>query len=126
MWFVNVLQAGNSRSLKQLAKAFLNINIQQQPRPQQPKMGKARRTAREPQQRQQQQAQRVQHDPQEDAAAVMQLYQKVGEPLHTCAACCDPLTLQPALPSEQDAHRCHTAVASFKPDLAAHSQTQLC
>jgi hypothetical protein len=87
------LQAGNSRSLKQLAKAFLGINIQQQQqqqrqKPQQQHMESTLRhkqykasAARKGQQQQRQQQQvvhREQHDPEEDAAAVMQLYQQVG------------------------------------------------
>jgi hypothetical protein len=82
------VQAGNSRSLKQLAKAFLVMNIQQQqpakqqllaspPRHKQHKAGAARKRQQQHPQQQQQAVRRVQHDPEEDAAAVMRLYQKV-------------------------------------------------
>ncbi|KAF6253804.1 hypothetical protein COO60DRAFT_386325 [Scenedesmus sp. NREL 46B-D3] len=80
-------KAGNSRSLRQLAKAFLGLNIQQQQHPKQQQLklpshrqhqastGKGRR-----QQQQQQALRRAQHDPEEDAAAVMRLYQQVVLP----------------------------------------------
>ncbi|WIA32659.1 hypothetical protein OEZ86_003460 [Tetradesmus obliquus] len=82
-------KAGNARSLRQLAKAFLGINIQQQQQQQPTAAGPRQRqasksTGRQQQQQQQQQqrgpGRRAQHDPQEDAAAVMRLYQQVVLP----------------------------------------------
>jgi predicted membrane metal-binding protein len=85
------LQAGNSRSLQRLAKVFLGMTIQQPP--QQPttasikqceasgrKMSQQRQKYQVQHAKQRQAVRSSQHDPEEDAAAVMRLYQQVVLP----------------------------------------------
>lgn len=76
-------KAGISKNLKQLAKEFLSADIQQGPQAAQQRGGMPSRGGKKQQQQQGPPAMvsRSGHDPEEDAVAVMQLYQQVR--MHT-------------------------------------------
>lgn len=69
-------RAGNAKTLQDLSKQFLNLDIQQQPRQGQTRGSGSQRRGRGGSARRRQRG--GQHDPEEDAAAVMKLYQQVG------------------------------------------------